>query len=66
MKESKVVEVAYKTIKDALEWGLGSNEGDNFAQYVDGVVGMTDALLEEMGQTIDPCDICEYKHRGEC
>ncbi len=66
MKESKVIKVAYNTIKDALEWGLDSKAGDDFAQYVDGVVGMTEALLDEMGNTIDPCDICEYKHRGEC
>ena len=65
MKESKVIKVAYQTIKDALEWGLNNNCGESFAQYVDGVVGMTEALLEEMGQTIDPCDICEYKQRGE-
>ena len=52
MKQSKVIEVAYKTIKNALEWGCDRNAGDDFAQYIDGVVGMTDALLEEMNQTI--------------
>ena len=48
MKQSKVIEVAYKTIKDALEWGCNNDCGESFAQYVDGVVGMTDAMLQEI------------------
>ena len=48
MEQSKVIEVAYKTIKNALECGCYREAGDDFAQYVDGIVGMTDALLEEM------------------
>ena len=53
MKQSKVIEVAYQTIKDALEWGVDS-ESSTFSNYVDGVIGMTDALLEEINQTKEP------------
>lgn len=52
MKERQVIKVAYQTIKNALEWGSDNdNSGYAYANYVEGVVGMTDALLEEMGRT---------------
>lgn len=63
MKQSKVIEVAYQTIKDALEWGADSSS-NTFSNYVDGVVGMTDALLKEMNQTVEPdnCDVdCNFE-----
>ena len=65
MKQSKVIEIAYKTIKDSLEWGLNNDCGDDFAQYVDGVVGMTDALLEEMNQTVEP-NTCKCDWTSDC
>ena len=52
MKENQVIKIAYQTIKKALEWGTDNdNSGYAYANYVEGVVGMTDALLEEMSQT---------------
>ena len=71
MTQSKVIEVAYKTISEALEWGYDC-EDKSYAQFVDGVVNMTDALLEEMDKMVEEdiecdgeCENCEKFHDDE-
>lgn len=42
-------------IKEALEWGIDSD--NKFANYVDGVVSMTDALLSKQNTQKSDSDI---------
>ena len=47
MDRNLVIETAYETIKDAIEWAI-SDDDNTFANYVDGIVGMTENLLEKL------------------
>lgn len=42
-----VIEAAYTTIKESLEWAIGDKDA-TFASFVDGVVAMTDMTLEKL------------------
>ena len=44
MDKNLIYEASFKTIKENVEWGI---EGDSsFAYFVDGIVAVTDAMLE--------------------
>lgn len=47
MDKNKIIEVAYETIKESTEWGI-VNEGKEYGNWIDGVVAMTDALINEI------------------
>ena len=53
MDENKVYEVAYKTIKESLEWGCDKDNWGQFFNYVDGIISVSDELLREMDKTED-------------
>lgn len=54
MNRSTILEAMYEVIKESTEWGLGEKD---YGQFVDGVVAMTEKILELSYE--------EYKHRIE-
>lgn len=40
-----ILEAAFETIKDSMEWGSAC-EDNSHTMFVDGIVAMTDTLLE--------------------
>lgn len=44
MNRMDVLEAMYEVVKDSTEWGVSENE---YGMFVDGVVAMTDAMLEK-------------------
>lgn len=46
MDKNKILEIAFETIKDSTEWGIEC-EDKTYGHYVDGVVTMTDNILNE-------------------
>lgn len=42
--KNKVYEATYETIKENLEWGLGEKD---YSYFVDGVIAMTETLLNK-------------------
>ena len=51
MNDNKIYEVAYKTIKESLEWGCDKDNWGQFFNYVDGIISVSDELLREMNKT---------------
>ena len=47
MNKNLILESAYETIKESLEWGLDC-EDKTYANYVDGVVNMTETMLKKI------------------
>lgn len=47
MNKSMILEAMYEVIKDSTEWGVGCEDG-SYGEYVDGVVAMTEAMLEKV------------------
>lgn len=47
MDKNKIIEVAFETIKESTEWGI-EDKSDRYGHFVDGVVTMTDNLLNKM------------------
>lgn len=47
MNKSEIIEVAFETIKESTEWGI-EDKSDRYGHFVDGVVTMTDNLLNKM------------------
>ena len=56
MDKNRVLEIAFETIKDSTEWGIEC-EDKSYGRYVDGVIRMTDNLLDEFNKK----DYCEEK-----
>ena len=48
LNKNDVYKLFYDTIADSLEW---VDDAHNYDDYVDGVVGMTSALIEEFDKT---------------
>lgn len=46
MNRMDILEAMYEVIKNSTEWGIDCKDGC-YGQYVDGVVAMTDAMLEK-------------------
>lgn len=46
MNRSDILEAMYEVIKDSTEWGVSCEDG-SYGEYVDGVVAMTEALLNK-------------------
>lgn len=44
MDKNLILETAYQTIKENVEWGIDDNKG--YAYFVDGIIAITDAMLE--------------------
>ena len=55
MNRNTVIEIAYKTIKDNVEWGAEC-ENKTFGYFIEGIVSMTDALLEKFNEGGRPCE----------
>lgn len=47
MDKNKIIEVAYKAIKESTEWGMGC-ESKEYGNWIDGVITMADNLIEEI------------------
>lgn len=47
MDKDKIFEIFFKTIQESTEWGLGC-DGKNYGHWIDGVVAMTESLLDEL------------------
>ncbi|MBQ4523514.1 MAG: hypothetical protein IJA10_11275 [Lachnospiraceae bacterium] len=50
MDKNTVIETAYKTIKNNAEWGIEC-ENKTFGYFVDGIIAMTDAMLERINKS---------------
>ena len=48
-----ILEAAFKTIKDSLEWG-GGCEDNSHTMFVDGIVSMTETLLDGFNEPEHP------------
>ena len=46
---NRVLEIAFETIKNSTEWGIDC-EDKSYGHYVDGVIRMTDNLLDEFNK----------------
>ena len=49
MDRSQIIETAFETIKESTEWGI-EDEGKTYGHFVDGVVTMTDNLLDKLNE----------------
>lgn len=49
MDKNRILEIAFETIKDSTEWGIEC-EDKSYGHYVDGIVRMTDNLLDEFNK----------------
>lgn len=47
MDKNQIIEAAFETIKESTEWGI-EDKSDRYGHFVDGVVIMTDNLLNKM------------------
>lgn len=47
MDKNQIIEAAFETIKESIEWGI-EDKSDRYGHFVDGVVTMTDNLLNKM------------------
>ena len=47
MDKNQIIETAFETIKESTEWGL-EDKSDRYGHWVDGVVTMTDNLLDKL------------------
>lgn len=47
MDKNQIIEAAFETIKESTEWGI-EDKSDRYGHFVDGVVTMTDNLLNKM------------------
>ena len=47
MDKNQIIETAFETIKESTEWGI-EDKSDRYGHFVDGVVTMTDNLLNKM------------------
>ena len=56
INKNRVLEIAFETIKDSTEWGIEC-EDKTYGHYVDGVIRMTDNLLDEFNKK----DYCEER-----
>lgn len=57
MNKTIILEAAFKTIKDSLGWGSGC-EDNSHTMFVDGIVSMTETLLEGFNESESPNE-CE-------
>lgn len=52
MDRNMVIEIAYETIKDSLEWTdnykSDGNGVDSYSNYIDGIVTMTENILNKL------------------
>ena len=55
MSRNSIIETAYKTIKNNTEWGVEC-ESKAFGYFIDGVISMTETLLEQFNEDGRPCD----------
>lgn len=47
MDKNQIIEAAFETIKESTEWGI-EDKSDRYGHFVDGVVTMTDIILNKM------------------
>mgnify|MGYP001080831595 FL=1 len=47
MDKNQIIEAAFETIKESTEWGI-EDKSDRYGHFVDGVVTMTDNILNKM------------------
>ena len=47
MDKNIIYKTAFETIKENMDWGIGS-EDKTYAYFVDGIIAMADALLDEV------------------
>ena len=47
MDKNQIIEAAFETIKESTEWGT-VDKSDRYGHFVDGVVTMTDNILNKM------------------
>ena len=52
MSRSMILEAMYEVIKDSTEWGVGEKD---YGMFVDGIVAMTEAMLEK-NELVLHCD----------
>lgn len=52
MSRSMILEAMYEVIKDSTEWGVGCEDG-SYGNYVDGVMAMTEAMLDKNELLLD-------------
>lgn len=45
--KNQIIEAAFETIKESTEWGI-EDKSDRYGHFVDGVVTMTDNILNKM------------------
>lgn len=60
MNRFTILEAMYEVIRESTEWGLGEKD---YGQFVDGVIAMTEAMLEKEKE-IHKRMIEEFKNSG--
>lgn len=51
MDKNRILEITFETIKESTEWGLDC-DNKNYGYWIDGVVAMTESLLDELDKTV--------------
>lgn len=59
MDKNRIIETAFETIKESTEWGL-EDKSDRYGHWVDGVVTMTDNLLDKLKEEKNDKPIEKY------
>lgn len=54
MNRIDVLEAMYEVLEDSTEWAIGSKD-DSYAYFVDGILAMTDVMLNKI-KIIEPLD----------
>ena len=61
MNKETILEAMYKTLQSSMEWSLDAKENE-YANYVNGVLDMTEAALNRVENDAVSCDHCS----GNC
>ena len=56
MTREKIIETAYMTIIDALDWGSEREAGTDFAMFVEGIEALTSQLLKTAASKDHACN----------
>ena len=56
MDRNLILEAAYETIKDSLEWGIDC-EDKTFGNFIDGIINMSEVMFKKIDQV--NCDKCK-------
>lgn len=58
MNKNQIIETAYKTIKESIDWGI-EDKSNTYGYWIDGVVTVVDNLLDKIKEE-NNCRLVEH------